>query len=192
MCSALHGRRAKIKRWSDGRGSSRTCCMARPSTPRALSTYCARRLAGADLRSGPCWRDWRGSECPRWLLSPSETASTTRARLELGRLPGRGKNSNIKTTFFLGLPQHAGAPADTHRGRLERCPSKIRVQMLQLGLLPPLSNASRRALSQPQTCGGCLLLPPAMAGRSTRGYMACRQADPPAAVDPPTRLQLSL
>ena len=169
MFSALHRCCAKIRRRSDARGSSGAHCMARPSTPRALSTYCSRRLAGADLRSGPCWRDWRGSECPRWLLSPSETASTTRARLELGRLPGRGKNSNIKTTFFLGLPQHAGAPADTHRGRLERCPSKIRVQMLQSGPLPPLSNASRREMPQPQTGGGCLLLPPAMAGSGTRG-----------------------
>ena len=80
MFSALYRCCAKIRRRSDVRGSSGAHCMARPSTPRALSIYCSQRLAGADLRSGPCWRDWRGSECPRWLLSPSETASTTRGR----------------------------------------------------------------------------------------------------------------
>ena len=56
----------------------------------------------------------------------------TRARLSLGRLLGRGKISNIKTTFFLGLPQHAGAPADAHRWMFKSCPPKIRVQTLRL------------------------------------------------------------
>jgi hypothetical protein len=144
--------------------------MARPPAPRALSTYCARRLAGADLRSGPCWRGWKGSECPRWLLSPSETACTTRARLGLGRLLGRGKISNIKTTSFLELPQHAGAPAGAHRGRLKSCPPKIRVQMLQLGPLPPLSNMVWWKMPQPWICRGYILLPPPPAGRGTRGH----------------------
>ena len=55
--------------------------MARIAATRARSTFPQRRPAGCCLRSGAGWPGWRGSECSRWKLLPSEVIDHVCGRL---------------------------------------------------------------------------------------------------------------
>ena len=93
------GPRAELASWGDAGECISGSCMARIAATRARSTFPQRRPAGCCLRSGAGWPGWRGSECSRWRLLPSEVIDHV-----CGRLGGPA-------------PEGAG-PEQQHQGRL--------------------------------------------------------------------------
>ena len=78
---APSGPRAELASWDDAGECISGSCMARIAATRARSTFPQRRPAGCCLRSGAGWPGWRGSECSRWKLLPSEVIDHVCGRL---------------------------------------------------------------------------------------------------------------
>ena len=97
---APSGPRAELASWGDAGECISGSCMARIAATRARSTFPQRRPAGCCLRSGAGWPGWRGSECSRWKLLPSEVIDHDVGGSEARRPRAPGQNSNIKGASF--------------------------------------------------------------------------------------------
>lgn len=81
-----------------------------------------------------------------------------------------GKNSYIKDNFLPRLLLHAEVPAGRRGGSSRWRRPNSRTRMRHLGLPPSLGDMDGWGLPQQLDCGGCHVLPPAPAWRSTRGH----------------------
>ena len=82
----------------------------------------------------------------------------------------KGKKSYIKANFLPRLLLHAEVPVGRRGGGSRWRRPKSRTRMRHFGLLPSLGDMDGWGLPQQLNCGGCHLLPPAPAWRSTRGH----------------------
>ena len=82
----------------------------------------------------------------------------------------KGKKSYIKANFLPRLLLHAEVPVGRRGGGSRWRRPKSRTWMRHFGLLPSLGDMDGWGLPQQLDCGGCHVLPPAPAWRSTRGH----------------------
>ena len=112
------GPRAELASWGDAGECISGSCMARIAATRARSTFPQRRPAGCCLRSGAGWPGWRGSECSRWKLLPSEVIDHV-----CGRLGGPAPSGALQeqqhqgASFFCACWGRMEVPAASHPRR---------------------------------------------------------------------------
>ena len=82
----------------------------------------------------------------------------------------KGNKSYIKANFLPRLLLHAEVPVGRRGGGSRWRRPKSSTWMRHFGLLPSLGDMDGWGLPQQLDCGGCHVLPPAPAWRSTRGH----------------------